>query len=73
MLYTKHNFIIKYVMLYTQKLKIERGISLGIQWLKLHDSTAGGTASVPGWRIRSHLPHGEAREKKKRKKKWKES
>ena len=30
------------------KLKKRAGTSLGVQWLKLHASTAGGMGSIPG-------------------------
>ena len=37
-----------------------------IQWLRLHTSTAGAMGSF--WVLRSHLPHGAAKEKERRKK-----
>ena len=36
-----------------------RGISLVVQWLRLHTPNAGGPGSVPGWGTRSHMPQGE--------------
>ena len=33
-----------------------RGTSLAIQWLKLHDPSAGGLDSIPGQGTGSHVP-----------------
>ena len=30
-------------------LEIYPGISLAVQWLEVHASTAGGTGLIPGW------------------------
>ena len=33
-----------------------QGTSLAVQWLGLHASNAGGSGSVPGGKLRSHMP-----------------
>ena len=40
---------------YKLSKNLKTGTSLVIQWLRLHASTAGGMASVPGWRTK--IPH----------------
>ena len=39
--------------------------SLAVQWLILN-STAGGVDSIPGRKLRSHMPGGVAKKKKKK-------
>ena len=29
-----------------------------VEWLTLHASMAGDMGLIPGWRIRSYMPHG---------------
>ena len=49
------------------------GTSLAVQWLRPCASTAGGTGSIPGWELRSCMPHGAAKTFKKKKKKKKKT
>ena len=37
------------------------GASLEVQWLRLRASTVGGTGSIPGWELRSCMPHSMAK------------
>ena len=48
-------------------LKMNWGISLAVQWLRLCNSTAGGTGSIPG--LGTKIPHAAWRENYKKKKK----
>ena len=41
------------------------GNSLVVQWLGLHNSTAGGTGSIPSWEVRFYMLHSAAGKKKK--------
>ena len=41
--------------------------SLVAQWLRLHSSTAGSVGSTSGEELESHMPHGLAKKKKKKK------
>ena len=41
------------------------GISLVVQWLRLHTSSVRGAGSIPGWGPRFHMPCGMAKKKKK--------
>lgn len=45
------------------KMRIRR-TSLAAQWLGLHAASVGGVGLIPGWRARSHMPHGVAKESK---------
>jgi len=44
--------------------KVQFGTSLGVQWLRLHASTAGGVGSIPGQGTK--IPYASAWPKKKR-------
>ena len=48
-----------------RSLKITVGTFLALQWLRLHTPNAGGTGSTPGGGIRSHMPRGKMKKKKK--------
>ena len=37
---------------------------LVVQWLRFHASNAGGTGSIPGWELRSHILYNVDRKKK---------
>ena len=45
----------------------KKGISLVVQWLRFCASNAGGTGSIPGWRI-DPTSHETKKKKKERKK-----
>ena len=51
------------------KVKKQLGNSLGVQWLGLHASTAGGAGLIPGWGTK--ILHAMRHSRKKRKKKKK--
>lgn len=52
----------------THLLKIEIKTSLAVQELGLWASTVGGMGSIPGWELRSCMPNGVAKKKKRKKK-----
>ena len=43
---------------------LQSGDFMAVQWLRLHASTARAAVSIPGRGIRSHMPHGAAKNKK---------
>ena len=47
------------ICLSMEKSEINVGawISLAVQWVRLHTSTAGGTGSIPGQGTNTHMPH----------------
>ena len=40
--------------------EIPQEVSLVIQWLRLQTSNAGGGTWIPGWELKSHMPHDYA-------------
>ena len=61
-------FDFAFVSLPICQLKKQSGISLAVQWLRLHTSTAGGTGSIPrsGTRITHATVCGQKKERKKK-------
>ena len=48
-----------------------KGTYLVVQWLGLHDSTAGGTSLILGWELKSHKLLSRTKKKKKTQKQTK--
>ena len=43
------------------KKQNEQETSLVVEWLTLHAFITGDMSLIPGWRIRSYMPHGMAK------------
>ena len=50
-------------------MKIEEGISLVVQWLRLYVSAAESKGSIPGWAIKVPQANGVVKTSKQRKRK----